>query len=837
MSRNHLWRGEWLDDAELAARLPALAEAIAADFDRPPPLKALLAAAEALGKDLRRASSLRGELFDTLLSSPDARPDEANATLDSIAAFLDREVLEHKLRRELGGTDPFTPRRIGYDDHRFEAWCPLGLLVHVAPGNVSSVAPLSVVEGLLAGNINFLKTSTNATLFPQRLLAALLDHDPGGELAPFVYAARLSSREPEKLRQLFAAADGISAWGGETAIAAVRSMAPPGVRVVEWGHKISFAYLAAEKLHDEASLAAVARDVCKIEQQACSSPQCLYIEAESREQLFDFAARFARLLGEVSTAMPVKEPTLQEQAEITTVSEMARLDGIFSGETRVFTAADRSWRVFAENHPALRASPLYRSLWIKPLLPRDMAATLRPMRPWLQTAGLACELTRFADLSSRLIAAGVSRITRVGEQLGGYAGAPHDGVYALQRYCRRVSFELPDAARGISSFHELHALPPSPLASGTPLLAKEEFLSLPPDPTHAQLYFKSGGSSGTPKLSVYSWDDYRTQMRAAADGLYAAGLDPTRDRVMNLFFSGHLYGSFISFWSILEHLGATQFPMTGIDDLEEVARTIVAQRVDTLLGMPFYLTSLFTQQADILRSYGGIKKIFFGGEHFNAVQRQRLKEEFGVEIIRAAIYGSNDAGPLGYQCPACDDSAYHLLTQTQFLEILDLDADHPVAAGEPGRLVFTSLARRGQKVERYDIGDLGRWLEGPCRCGRAAPRFELLGRHGDLFRAPYFFNYQTFCRVLADHADYGGAVQLVLSHGEKDQILLRLEEGAGLEPEAARQLLLSHYPDLRQFVEESKFTDLVVERLPLARFETTPATGKLKHIVDLRRPA
>ena len=132
------------------------------------------------------------------------------------------------------------------------------LLVHIAPGNVSSVAPLSVIEGLLAGNINFLKTSSDATLFPQLLLKALVDHDPSGELAPFIYAARISSRESDKLRQLFACADGIAAWGGEAAIAAVREMAPGGCRVVDWGHKISFAYLAAES---DGSFGSEAKDV------------------------------------------------------------------------------------------------------------------------------------------------------------------------------------------------------------------------------------------------------------------------------------------------------------------------------------------------------------------------------------------------------------------------------------------------------------------------------------------------------------------------------------------------------------------------------------------------
>jgi hypothetical protein len=41
-------------------------------------------------------------------------------------------------------------------------------------------------------------------------------------------------------------------------------------------------------------------------------------------------------------------------------------------------------------------------------------------------------------------------------------------------------------------------------------------------------------------------------MELAAEGLYAAGLEPKNDRVMNLFYAGSLYGGFTSFFTILE---------------------------------------------------------------------------------------------------------------------------------------------------------------------------------------------------------------------------------------------------------------------------------------------
>ena len=137
---------------------------------------------------------------------------------------------------------------------------------------------------------------------------------------------------------------------------------------------------------------------------------------------------------------------------------------------------------------------------------------------------------------------------------------PHDGLYALQRYSRRISVQAPTAARGISTFDELRTLPAAPGLQSELVTPKENFSATSDG---AQLYFKSGGSSGAPKLSTFSYRQYDTDMWLGAEGLYAAGLDPTRDRAMNLFFSGGLYGGFLSIFSALERLKVVQFPMAA----------------------------------------------------------------------------------------------------------------------------------------------------------------------------------------------------------------------------------------------------------------------------------
>ncbi|MEV6024705.1 acyl-CoA reductase [Streptomyces sp. NPDC052036] len=831
-SAPHLWQGEFVDDAEAARRLATLHELTGRVLARPLPTDVVLGACAAVSSELADpASALHTRLAAHLPA------DEAGAALAELASALTRNALERKLRRELGGLRPERLTRPDARETVYEAWAPVGLLVHIAPGNAATVAPLSVVEGLLAGNLNVLKTSSADTPLALDLLAALGAADPTGLITERVVALRFPSSRREWLRALCGQADAIAVWGGEDAVGAVSDLAPPGCRIVEWGHRISFAYLTRQAAADAGTLDALAEDVCRFDQQACSSPQVVYLDSEDAEEVLAFAERFAEHLAQVSGTRPAPRPSTAEQAEITTVEQLARLEQHL-GLTRVIAAADGSWRVLADTRPALEASPLHRSVLVKPLPRHAVTATLRPMRRYLQTMAIGGGRADVAELARTAFAAGVTRVTPVGSMLEGYEGEPHDGVYALQRYSRRVSVRASDAAfRTVACLDDLVAAPVLPPAPDGPLLGKEDvqraLTSLAPE--HAHLHFRSGGSTGAPALSVFTCEDYDNQMRAAADGLLAAGFDPARDRAANLFYCGGMYGSFISFFSILERLNATQIPMAAGPDHAVVTEALVAHRADTLFGMPSYLWQLFHAEADRLRAYGGIRTVFYGGEHFTAEQRRVLTEEFGVEVIRSAAYGSTDLGPLGYQCAESGGSVHHVLTDLHTLEILDPHADRPVPPGEPGRLVFTSRARAGQRLDRYEIGDLGRAVEGACPCGSHVPRLELLGRYGDVVRVgTYFFNYRRILRATQERLGYHGEMQLLIAPGSGRELLtVRLDEGYASDPVAARDALAAEVAELAS-AEAEGLLAFAVETVRRETFDRTATSGKLRTVVDLR---
>ncbi|MFE3650376.1 acyl-CoA reductase [Streptomyces sp. NPDC059152] len=866
ISELHFWQGEFIAETEAAERLAELPDLVRRALAEPLSTETVLIACDTVSRALQQPhSDVHTRLLAQLTGPAGATPpdpEEAAATLAELADALARPALERKLRRELGGPRPERFTRPDARETVYEAWAPVGLLVHIAPGNAAAVASLSVVEGLLAGNVNVLKTSSSDTALAPHLLAELAAADPTGAVGRRIVALRFPSSRQDLMRLMCEPADAVAVWGGEDAVRGVAALVPPGCRLVEWGHKISFAYLTREAATDRAALTALASDVCRAEQQACSSPQVVYLDVEpdaepdtqpdgaapvaaTREALFAFAEQFAAVLDEVSAKHPGPRGAddaddAAEQAEITTTELVARAEQHL-GLTKVLTADDGSWRVLADTRPALTASPLHRTVWIKPLPRRDILATLRPMRRYLQTASVAGTRADIAQLSRTLIAAGVQRITPLGAMLDSYHGEPHDGVYALQRYSRRVSVQATGAEFATTPCLDDLIAPTAPPAAPTgPLMdkaaAQARLSSLAPH--HAQLYFRSGGTTGTPALSVFTCDDYDTQMRASAHGLLAAGFDPAHDRAANLFYSGSMYGSFISFFSILERLGATQIPMAAGPDHEAIAEALVEYQVDTLFGMPSYLWQLFHTQAERLRSYGGIRKVFYGGEHFTAEQRRILTETFGVQVIRSAAYGSTDLGPLGYQCTHAQGTEHHVLTDLHTLEILDPQEDRPVPQGQPGRLVFTTRTRAGQHLERYQIGDLGRAVDGVCPCGSHTPRIELLGRYGEVFRmGTYHFNYRRFTQVAEEHLRYRGELQLVLTNeAGREHLTVRLDDRYAPEPDTARTALLAHIPELGSAVGPEALLTCTVETAPTPAFERTPTSGKLRTVIDRRTP-
>ncbi|MEU3608356.1 acyl-CoA reductase [Streptomyces sp. NPDC035033] len=440
----YYWQGEWVDEQEAGRRLGTLGDILPA-LPGPLDVHDVLAACGRLAALLSDPDSpeyrrLHADLTDPATTGLPAV--DAELSLAALASALAPELLVAQLTAELGGTTPHRPAPAPFADGATELWQPIGTLVHIAPRSVAAGGVLSVVEGLLAGNVNVVKTSGTESLFTQHALAALADADPSGRLRGRLVVLRFSSRDTEWLRALCRPADAVVVWGTEEAVEGVARHLPPGCRLVEWGPKISLAYLdRTGARRDGETLRKLARDVLRNGQRTCTSPQVVYVDTADPEALFAEARAVADALSAEAAGFPVFPRETAEQAEITNVVTLAHLEEHL-GLTRTFSAPDGSWHVLADTRPGLSASPLFGTVWVKPLPREEIVRVLHPMRRYLQTVGLHAEASSVAPLAAEFFRAGALRVVPLGAMLDSYAGEPHDGQLALQRYSRRVSIAM-----------------------------------------------------------------------------------------------------------------------------------------------------------------------------------------------------------------------------------------------------------------------------------------------------------------------------------------------------------------------------------------------------------
>ncbi|MBT0723115.1 hypothetical protein HH682_01400 [Rosenbergiella sp. S61] len=418
---------------------------------------------------------------------------------EDVSQFCQPDALRFKLEHELGDA-PFSLRRFNLSQSHFESWRPLGVVLHVTPANAESLPFLAIVESILVGNINWLRPSTSEQGLTLELLQAFLDCDATNTLANYFAILPV---EADQLALLMAHVDGVSAWGGDAALNAIRHQLPGGCRWIPWGHKISFSWLIPNAVEDR-QLDALADEICRFNQLACSSSQVIFVDTESQSTLTEIGENLAQAMHRRCARWSFNQPDEKSAADITSAQAFSELDKIFNnGHNHCWSG--ENWRILLQDTVGLEPSPLYRTLLLRPMPRHKLIQTLRPWRTYLQTCSLAATANDTVFLSQLLLAAGVNRITTLAGMHSSYSGEPHDGMFALNQLVRRVTVTLDaDSLPGLATLDLPLRAPDLPIAQ--PIMNKSDFIENMIQPS-AKLFFRSGGSSGVPKLAGFTYRD------------------------------------------------------------------------------------------------------------------------------------------------------------------------------------------------------------------------------------------------------------------------------------------------------------------------------------------
>jgi phenylacetate-CoA ligase len=235
-----------------------------------------------------------------------------------------------------------------------------------------------------------------------------------------------------------------------------------------------------------------------------------------------------------------------------------------------------------------------------------------------------------------------------------------------------------------------------------------------------------------------------------------------------------------------ERLGATVVPMSGGSTERQVA-LIVDFGARVLCSTPSYalaIAEVAEQQGVDLKS-SNLAIGMFGAEPWSDAMRREIQARLGIRAVD--IYGLSEIMGPGVACECECQSGLHGWEDHFLFEVIDPDTGQPVAEGEPGELVITTLTKEALPMLRYRTRDITRVTTAPCDCGRTHLRIlRVAGRNDDMLiiRGVNVYPSQVEA-VLVGLPDIAPHYQLVVERiGSLDHVNVEVEAAPGVDASA-----------------------------------------------------
>lgn len=337
----------------------------------------------------------------------------------------------------------------------------------------------------------------------------------------------------------------------------------------------------------------------------------------------------------------------------------------------------------------------------------------------------------------------------------------------------------------------------------------------------------SSGTTGRPTVVGYTAGDLDRWADLVARSLSAAGLR-AGDRVHNAYGYGLFTGG-LGAHAGIERLGATVIPMSGGQTARQ-AQLIQDFEPDAILCTPSYLLTI----ADALEAAGvdprstSLRVAVLGAEPWTNEMRREIERR--LDLTAVDIYGLSEVmGPGVASESSLTKDGPHVWEDHFLPETIDGDTGMPVADGELGELVFTSLTKEAFPVIRYRTRDLTRLHPGTAF--PAMRRIEkITGRNDDMIilRGVNLFPTQIEEIVMGIETLTPHFVLELRREGRMDAMTVRIERHPALEREVCEAAGVVLRQRIKVLIGTS--VDVRVEEPgALPRSE-----GKYKRVYDLR---
>ncbi|OLN28191.1 Phenylacetate-coenzyme A ligase [Desulfovibrio sp. DV] len=240
----------------------------------------------------------------------------------------------------------------------------------------------------------------------------------------------------------------------------------------------------------------------------------------------------------------------------------------------------------------------------------------------------------------------------------------------------------------------------------------------------------SSGTSGKPVVAGYTRNDVKTWSRLVARVMVAAGV--SRDDVVQIALGYGLFTGGMGFHYGAETVGSAVIPASSGGTRRQVA-IMQDYRTSVFVATPSYalhlaetLTAMDVNVNALSLRYG-----LFGAETWTEAMRGAIEDR--LKLTATDNYGLSEIMGPGVAGECLEKAGMHVSEDHFLIEIVDPATGEPLADGEEGELVITTLAKEAYPMIRFRTGDITRIIPEPCPCGRTMRRIgRILGRCDDM---------------------------------------------------------------------------------------------------------
>lgn len=339
----------------------------------------------------------------------------------------------------------------------------------------------------------------------------------------------------------------------------------------------------------------------------------------------------------------------------------------------------------------------------------------------------------------------------------------------------------------------------------------------------------SSGTTGKPTVVGYTRNDIDTWAHLVARSIRAAGARP--GELVHVSYGYGLFTGGLGAHYGAEKLGLTVVPFGG-GQTERQVQLITDFKPDIIMVTPSYMLAIadeFERQG-LVPADSSLRIGIFGAEPWTNDMRRAIELRMGLDAVD--IYGLSEVMGPGVASECVETKDGPTIWEDHFYpEVINPDTGLPVADGEFGELVFTSLTKEALPIIRYRTRDLTRLLPGSARTMRRLEK--ITGRSDDMMivRGVNVFPTQIE-ELLLKHAALSPHYQCVLSRsGSLDELKVVIETRAGVDPHgsAAQAAAQQLQHDIKAYVGTSAEIELRTEG------GVERSMGKAKRVVDTRQ--